>query len=250
MFSRFFGWKLCSAMSRKLALKTGLQGDVITLWAVEADAPWEQNQRSHWAQNPRSWAASSRLFKSWRWMTLYDAQKLGKTGLLEAEAIPTVICKRNEVEAATEADVQTQRALSLEHPSRFESNFRMCFPRLVSVTIPQPVTHNGDTAFENCEDLPGRSWWSKLNLGGIQQWQSIPNLKKFEKVFLNNALFGACKENAPLQWPGVLRFLGFQRVFRCKSGPWERKVLKGTNREQSVTKQLLSPIGSININHM
>ena len=51
-------------------------------------------------------------------MEMDDSQELGKTGCLEAEAAAiTVVYKRNEVEAATQAEVHTQGALSLEHSS-------------------------------------------------------------------------------------------------------------------------------------
>ena len=82
-----------------------------------------------------------------------DAQALGKTGLLEAEATATVIYKRNEVEAATKADVQTQGLFHLNIPPDLKAISGFAFQdctKLVSVTLTQLVTHIGSDAFSCC----------------------------------------------------------------------------------------------------
>ena len=61
-----------------------------------------------------------------------DAQTLGATGLLEAEA-PTVIYKRNEAEASTKDDVH---ALGFFH-----------------LNIPSNCTDISRKAFQNCQNL-------------------------------------------------------------------------------------------------
>ena len=54
-------------------------------------------------------------------MEMDDAQELGIAGLLEAEAIPIVIYNRNEVEAATQADVQTRGLFHLNIPPNLKT---------------------------------------------------------------------------------------------------------------------------------
>ena len=89
-------------------------------------------------------------------MEMDDTQDLGKTGLLEAEALATVIYKRNEVEAATQAEVHTQGLFHLNISPDLTAipgrAFQDC-TKLVSVTITKSVTHIGNYAFSCCFSL-------------------------------------------------------------------------------------------------
>ena len=93
-------------------------------WEVEGHAPWAQNQRSNWAQNPESWAAS-RLFSHGGWCS----------GSVQNRVVGGWSRSNSHLQKKRSGSCNWSwrpysGALSLEHPSRFENNFRECFPRL------------------------------------------------------------------------------------------------------------------------
>ena len=154
---------MCSAMSRELKLKT-LPGDIYT-HRVDLDTTVEKLKamlREHKTKDPiERKILRVELLQDCSVMA-DDAQDLCKTGLLEAEAVATVIYKRNEVEAATGADVHTQGLFHLNIPPDLKtisgSAFQDC-TNLVSVTITKSVTHIGNYAFFCCFSL------AKITLG-------------------------------------------------------------------------------------
>ena len=146
-------------MSRELTLKTGLQGDVITQ-KIDLDTTVGQ-LKAMLLENKTKDPIERKilrveLLQDCSIMKLDDAQELGITGLLEAEALPTIIYKRNEVEAATQADVQTQGLFHLNIPPGLKTISGFAFQdctNLVSVTLTQSVTHIGSYAFSCCFSL-------------------------------------------------------------------------------------------------
>ena len=148
-----------SAMSRELTLKSGLQGDVIT-HKIDLDTTVGQ-LKAMLLENKTKDPIERKilrveLLQDCSIMKMDDAQKLGITGLLEAEALPTIIYKRNEVEAATQADVQTQGLFHLNIPPDLKTISGFAFQdctNLVSVSLTQSVTHIGSYAFSCCFSL-------------------------------------------------------------------------------------------------
>ena len=113
-------------------------------------------------------------------MKLDDAQELGTTGLLEAEALPTIIYKRNEVEAATKADVQTQGLFHLNIPPDLKTISGFAFQdctNLVSVTLTQLVTHIGSDAFTCCFSLARITLGDSVTHIGDNAFRNCASLK-------------------------------------------------------------------------
>ena len=85
-----------------------------------------------------------------------DAERLDAAGLLGAESLVTVTYTRNEVEAATKHDINTEGCFAVKIPSNVTSISHSAFQnshQIVSLTIPESVTHIGDCAFRNCASL-------------------------------------------------------------------------------------------------
>ena len=101
-------------------------------------------------------------------------------GLLEAEAKATVIYKRNEVEAATKADVQTQGLFHLNIPPDLKTISGFAFQdctNLVSVALTQSVTHIGSDAFSCCFSLARITLGDSVTHIGDNAFRSCASLK-------------------------------------------------------------------------
>ena len=152
-----FEW-VCSAMSCELVLNT-LQGDFITLEVLMDNTVGELKAMllDYKTEDPiERQIITVELLQDCSIMEMDDSQELGKTGLLEAEARATVIYEINKVEAATQAEVETQGLFHLNIPPDLTtisgSVFQEC-KHLVSVALTQSVTHIGDYAFTGCSSL-------------------------------------------------------------------------------------------------
>ena len=250
--SRCFGWKLCSAMSRKLALKTGLQGDIITLSAVEGDAPWEQNQRSKLSAKSSELSCFITTFQIIKMDDAIWCSRAGQNRVVGGWSYTNSHLQKKRSGSCNRswcADTEGSFTwTSLPIREQFPQVLSKDASNLVSVTIPQSVSHIGNNALGF---LPGFAR-TELVLQGLhirqirddRQLQILLSLLNYSVCggksnnAIYSALFGLVINLMPAGaspcWysQGALRFLGFQRMFSCK------KVLKGTNREQPVTKQL------------
>ena len=145
-------------MSRELELNT-LQGAVIT-HKIDLDTTVGQ-LKAMLLENKTKDPIERKilrveLLQDFSIMKMDDTQDLGKTGLLEAETVATVIYKRNEVEAATQAEVHLQGLFHLNIPPDLTAISGRAFQdctKLVSVTINKSVTHIGNYAFSCCFSL-------------------------------------------------------------------------------------------------
>ena len=146
------------AMSREVVV-TNLEGDVIShkVDMVTTCGEFKAMLLQHKTKDPiERKILRVELLQDCSIVKMDDAQELGKTSLLEEEAVATVIYKRNEVEAATKADVQTQGLYHLNIPPELKTIERFAFgncENLVSVTLTQSVTHIGSYAFFCCFSL-------------------------------------------------------------------------------------------------
>ena len=193
-----------SAMSREVKLKT-LPGDIYT-HRVDSDTTVEKLKAmllEHKTKDPiERKILRVELLQDCSVM-VDDAQDLGKTGLLEAEAVATVIYKRNEVEAATGADVHTQGLFHLNIPPDLKtisgSAFQDC-TSLVSVTITKSVTHIGNYSFFCCFSLAKITLGDSVEHIGENAFANCASLSEHHFGWLCDAHWRQCLSKLHLSW--------------------------------------------------
>ena len=153
-----------------------------------------------------------------------DAKTLGAVGLFEAEVIATVIYKRNNVEAATKADVHTRGPFHLNIPSACTSISDYAFNKLlnlVSVTITESVKRIGNGAFAGCASL------ASITLGesvthiedyAFEGCTSLSSITLGDSVtHIRNYAFRNCTSLASITLGKSVKHIGFYAFAGCTS---------------------------------
>ena len=153
-----------------------------------------------------------------------DAKTLGAVGLFKPEVIATVIYKRNNVEAATKAEVHTRGFFHLNIPSACTSISDHAFNtllNLVSVNITQSVTRIGKGAFAGCASL------ASITLGesvthiedyAFEGCTSLPSITLGDSVtHVRNYAFRNCTSLASVTLGKSVKHIGFYAFAGCTS---------------------------------
>ena len=215
-------------MSSELEFRT-LDGSVITL-EVMMETTIGELKTMLLEKHPRAEDPTERkllrveLLLSSSIMEMEDAQTLGETGLLEAEAPRTVIYKRNEAEASTKDDVHALGFFHLNIPSNCtdisSSAFNAC-ENLVSVTIAEPVTHIGEYAFLRCTSLANVTLGeSVIHIGGFafEDCTSLANITLGESVtHIDDFAFVGCTSLAHITLGESVTHIGDFAFLDCTS---------------------------------
>ena len=223
---RAVGSSTRSAMSCELALKT-LQGAVIT-HKIDLDTTVGQ-LKAMLLENKTKDPIERKilrveLLQDFSIMKMDDAQDLGKTGLLEALALATVIYKRNEVEAATQAEVHLRGLFHLNIPPDLTtisgSAFQGC-GNLVSVTITKSVTHIGNYAFFCCFFLARITLGDSMKHIGENAFRNCASLSSItlgdSVTHIGNNAFQNCGSLASITLGDSVRHIGDNAFQNCGS---------------------------------
>eukprot|EP00434_Breviolum_minutum_P002574 symbB.v1.2.002275.t1/scaffold122.1/size316190/8 len=130
-----------------------------------------------------------------------DSQTLQAVGLLDGEFEVTVVYSRNEVEAATKAEIHGEGFVQVNLPVSLVEISSKAFEncrQLVKVAIPESVTCIGVRAFAGCRSL-----------GNI----TIPD----SVAVIGARAFAECRSLASITIPGFVRAIGPAAFARCSS---------------------------------
>eukprot|EP00434_Breviolum_minutum_P002575 symbB.v1.2.002276.t1/scaffold122.1/size316190/9 len=130
-----------------------------------------------------------------------DSQTLQAVGLLDGEFEVTVVYSRNEVEAATKAEIHGEGFVQVNLPASLVEISSKAFEncrQVVKVAIPESVTSIADHAFAGCSSLES---------------VSIPE----SVAVIGPCAFAECRSLASITIPGSVRDIGPAAFARCSS---------------------------------
>ena len=156
-------------------------------------------------------------------MEVDDAQTLGAAGLLEANAITTVIYKRNEVEAATKDGIHTREFFHLNIPSICTNISWQAFQdctHLVSVAMNESsVTHIDECAFYGCTSLARITFGESvthIKYNAFRKCKSLESLTLGDSVtHIENSAFEECSSLASITLGECVAHIGNSAFSGC-----------------------------------